>query len=354
MTPSTLARRMSTLRRNSGSVLEPSSGTGIFLDLILTAIGLELDASLVQTQHASRTRVMDFFTLSSNEKFDTIIGNPPYICAKKTSHGKHVSHSSVKKLTSTLLPPSANLYFAFVERALDHLEERGELIFVVPIEFFHLTCGDRLRKQMMATGSFTDVLFETKGDWKASVEVVVFRYQKGVITSSVTRDGIQGFRTVIRDGKVFFINYEPQAYVGDFFKAVVGNRPRASATSRKPVEGHTPFASTDGDIWVRDHDWPRRRSSIVGDKILFADGPTRRRPRFISSSASEFVSCALISKTRLSLVDWVKFLEECSDWEMTYSQLNGRWRTNPGLMAATPLRSIPDSIFVETPAATPE
>lgn len=345
MTPPTLARRMTTLRRNEGNVLEPSCGEGVFLDLLPSAVGVELDATQVQERHRSRVHIGDYLAFEPTTKFKTIIGNPPYVCTKKTSHGKQVTHFSKKTVQTTLLPASANLYFNFVERALEQLDDDGELIFVVPIEFFHLTCGDRLRERMILQGAFTDVWFETKADWKASVEVVVFRYQKGTITLPVTRDGVPGYQTVLQNGKVFFVDYKPVAFVGDFFKAVVGNRPRASATSKTPMEDYTPFASVDGDVWVCDHDWPRRRKPVVGDKILFADGPTRRRPRFVSSTASEFVSCALLPKQVLNLNDWVAFLEENVDWSTTYAHLNGRWRTNPGLIAATPLRSIP----VETP-----
>ena len=58
----------------------------------------------------------DFIDSNINKTYDTIIGNPPYV--KKTK---------------------GNLYLEFIEKCFDLLNEDGELIFIVPSDFFKLT-----------------------------------------------------------------------------------------------------------------------------------------------------------------------------------------------------------------------
>jgi len=88
----------------------------------------------------------------------TIIANPPYVKKKK-----------------------GNLYVAFVEKCFNILEDGGEMIFIVPSDFFKLTQASDLLTKMCASGAFTNIywphdesLFEG-----ASIDVLVFRYEKG-------------------------------------------------------------------------------------------------------------------------------------------------------------------------------
>ena len=75
-TPHRIVKLMINLIKNKGSILEPSAGTGSFLnELPEHAIGLEIDRSIC----SKRSINMDFFDYSIENKFDTIIGNPPYV-----------------------------------------------------------------------------------------------------------------------------------------------------------------------------------------------------------------------------------------------------------------------------------
>ena len=74
-TPQEIVAEMLQLRKNFGRVLEPSCGNGAFFKEIPNGIGIEIDPS-----HCPENALnIDFFDYSIQEKFDTIIGNPPYV-----------------------------------------------------------------------------------------------------------------------------------------------------------------------------------------------------------------------------------------------------------------------------------
>ena len=76
-TPFHIVTDMMSLMKNSGSILEPSCGDGAFLNqLPKHAIGIEIDSNVIKNENAKN---LDFFSFDVKEKFDTIIGNPPYV-----------------------------------------------------------------------------------------------------------------------------------------------------------------------------------------------------------------------------------------------------------------------------------
>ncbi|MFQ3609834.1 MAG: class I SAM-dependent methyltransferase, partial [Chloroherpetonaceae bacterium] len=74
-TPPSIVKVMLSLRRRSGRVLEPSCGDGAFSNELSNCVAIELDSSKAPPY----ARVMDFFDFPTSEKFETIIGNPPYV-----------------------------------------------------------------------------------------------------------------------------------------------------------------------------------------------------------------------------------------------------------------------------------
>ena len=74
-TPKRIVSDMISLIRNHGNILEPSCGNGAFFSQLDNCTGIEIDPK-VAPQDAL---CMDFFDFSTENKFDTIIGNPPYV-----------------------------------------------------------------------------------------------------------------------------------------------------------------------------------------------------------------------------------------------------------------------------------
>ena len=74
-TPPEIVEAMLGLRRRFGRTLDPAAGDGAFSSRIPDCTAIELDAHFAPPG----ARVQDFFAYPAEEKFDTIIGNPPYV-----------------------------------------------------------------------------------------------------------------------------------------------------------------------------------------------------------------------------------------------------------------------------------
>lgn len=174
------------LIENGKRILEPSSGNGAFIDK-LNKIGdnnvyIELDKNLITHDNVIN---MDFFDYSTTEKFDTIIGNPPYVDAKTLrKNGFFPPFGSIFRAQT-------NLFLYFIEKCFAHLENDGELIFIVPRNFITTTSAGPLNNKLLENGALTH--FYDFGDEKhfegTSVNVCLFRYvknaeQKRVITNN--------------------------------------------------------------------------------------------------------------------------------------------------------------------------
>jgi len=163
-------------------LLEPSFGAGHLLkkfkelDDNYPMHCYELNAvPTVITFNEHQTVVYGDFTKQTIPKFKTIIGNPPY----------------VKQRTG-------NLYLTFIELCYQCLEDNGELLFIVPSDFMKATRASSIIQKMTEHGCFTDFLFpnDEKLFEGASIDVVVFRYEKGPRSATTMVNGKSVFCNV--------------------------------------------------------------------------------------------------------------------------------------------------------------
>nr|WP_206076015.1 Eco57I restriction-modification methylase domain-containing protein [Marinitoga lauensis] len=96
---------------------------------------------------------MDFFDYPIYNKFDTIIGNPPYV------KYKNILPSTQLKLKkyNYLFDNRTNLFLYFIYKSFLHLKEKGEIIFIVPRELFDLTSALKLNSYLHENGTFTHI-----------------------------------------------------------------------------------------------------------------------------------------------------------------------------------------------------
>jgi len=161
------------VKHKSSRLLEPSFGAGHLLikfkeydeNYPMTCYELDTQIEPVIVFNEHQTPIYADFTLQKNVgTFKTIVGNPPYVKQK-----------------------TGNLYIKFIEMCYEYLDEDGEMIFIVPSDFIKLTRAASIIDKMTKHGSFTDFLFphNEKLFEGASVDVVVFRYQKGYMNRTV-------------------------------------------------------------------------------------------------------------------------------------------------------------------------
>lgn len=209
-TPSAVVERMLALRRNTGRVLEPACGDGAFSSQLPGCVAIELDAAICPP-HAL---LQDFFTYPEAEKFDTVIGNPPYV------KSRDILPATRRYLGSQLLNGHASLYLHFIEKCVRHLNPGGELIFITPRDFLKSTGAAQLNTWLYEQGTITDL--EELGDARIFEGVVpncmIWRFEKGDL-SHRTRNGR---RMTLSGGQLLFSRGIYTVPVSQVFSVRVG------------------------------------------------------------------------------------------------------------------------------------
>lgn len=174
-TPPAVVDAMLALRRNPGRVLEPSCGDGAFSLSLPGCVALELDA-----RHAPAGALcQDFFAYPTAEKFDSIIGNPPYVRFQDIGEGTRrllALGGWLKKFDAR-----SNLFLFFIEKCLAHLAPGGELIFITPRDFMKSSGAVGMNRRLSELGTITDAI--ELGDARVFAGAVpnclIWRFEKG-------------------------------------------------------------------------------------------------------------------------------------------------------------------------------
>lgn len=156
------------IKNDPAIILEPSIGRGDLIcycksklgkDIVFDMYEIDDTIELLNCINSNNVNYKNFLLANIERTYTTIIGNPPYI--KKRG---------------------GNLYIDFIERCFNLLEDNGELIFIVPSDFFKVTSAHKLINSMMSVGNFTDIyhpnnehLFEN-----AHIDIIIFRFCKNI------------------------------------------------------------------------------------------------------------------------------------------------------------------------------
>ena len=149
---------------NPDIILEPSVGQGDLVEIMYNNNNeikfdmYEIDSSIKLLDNIPTNVIYsDFMKEKIKKRYKTIIGNPPFVRTKK-----------------------GNLYIDFIEKCYKLLEDNGELIFIIPSDFFKLTSSSKLLTRMISNGSFTHIYHPHKENLfeNACIDVIVFRYCK--------------------------------------------------------------------------------------------------------------------------------------------------------------------------------
>lgn len=227
-TPDAVVERMLALRQRRGRSLDPSAGDGAFSRRINGCEAIEIDATVAPPG----ARVMDFFALPLDEKFDTIIGNPPYV------RQQDIPAETLARLDSVLFDGRSNLYLYFIEKAVRHLRKGGELIFIVPREFAKLTAARKLNAFLYAEGDITH--FIETGDARIfgthNPNCAIFRFERG----RHERRLADGRHFSLVDGQLMFLRGDYRLPLADLFDVKVGAVSGADEIFEHP-EGNAEF-----------------------------------------------------------------------------------------------------------------
>lgn len=227
-TPDAVVERMLALRRRRGRSLDPSAGDGAFCRRINGCEAIEIDPAVAPPGAC----VMDFFALPPDEKYDTIIGNPPYV------RQQDIPAETLARLDSVLFDGRSNLYLYFIEKAVRHLRRGGELIFIVPREFIKLTAARKLNAFLYAEGDITD--FIETGDARIfgahNPNCAIFRFERGRHERRLD----DGRHFALVDGQLMFLRGDYRLPLSALFDVRVGAVSGADAIFEHP-QGNAEF-----------------------------------------------------------------------------------------------------------------
>lgn len=220
-TPNKVVERMVDLIQNSGNILEPSSGHGVFVDFLKKrgkkATAVEMDLYTAK----KGALVMDFFAYNEKNKFNTIIGNPPYVAYNDIFDSTLDLISGIDYLKE--YHERTNLFIFFIRKAIEHLKPGGELIFITPRDFIKLTSSYPLNEFLYNSGTIThwfeygdEVVFPGY-----SPNVVVWRFELDNFSRKTeTNSGIKNF--TFNEGQILFTTTFNKIKFSDLFYVKVG------------------------------------------------------------------------------------------------------------------------------------
>lgn len=151
--------------KQNGRILEPSAGDGVFIESLLrfnfkgTAFAVELfeEEALKILQHINERKnysvfVEDFYDYyerfheNSSEKYDAVIGNPPYIRYQYLTEEQRNYQSDILKNNNIKPNKLINAWMAFTVASVEMLKEGGKLALVLPTDLLQVTYAKQLRK----------------------------------------------------------------------------------------------------------------------------------------------------------------------------------------------------------------
>ena len=161
-------------------ILEPSCGDGVFLEqmarenmLFHHATAVEYEAVEAEKAraiglHDSEVINSDFhrFCLDTEQRFNLVVGNPPFIRYQYYDEGQQVLAGEIFKKAGLKRSKLTNAWVTFVVGCSLLLKETGKMGFVIPSELLQVTYAQQLRKYLATSFnkiniiSFENLVFE--------------------------------------------------------------------------------------------------------------------------------------------------------------------------------------------------
>jgi adenine-specific DNA-methyltransferase len=175
-------------KKKDSPILEPCFGEGVFLKELEASgfsniKGYEIDKEnykkVEEKKINANIELINYLDSSIDEKFDLIIGNPPYVHWNKISKDIQNNLSS-DPFWSNYSNGEWDLLYAFIIWSVEKLNNNGELIFIVPYNWFNSTHAKSLRSYLLKKGRFEIICHfgEAKLFKDCYPNNIIFKYRK--------------------------------------------------------------------------------------------------------------------------------------------------------------------------------
>ena len=145
----------------SDTVLDAGCGQGDFIEAIISwcrkhnyplprITGVELDPQLVSIARNKFKKCPEVsieerdFLMTSDVRYDFIIGNPPYVSILQLSENE----KQLYKQSYTTARGRFDLYLLFFEKSIRILKEDGRLVFITPEKYVYVETAEPLRRML--------------------------------------------------------------------------------------------------------------------------------------------------------------------------------------------------------------
>ena len=171
-TPYSVARLMAKWalgNRNTGLVLDPAFGLGVFAKAIheispqVIVQGLDVDPHIIEwaaKAHPDGSKVEirceDYLQHDWDAKYDGIICNPPYF--KFHDYDNASGIEAFEDRLDYRLSGFTNLYALFMLKSLGQLKAGGRMAYLVPSEFLNSNYGNAVKRNLLASGMLRHVI----------------------------------------------------------------------------------------------------------------------------------------------------------------------------------------------------
>jgi hypothetical protein len=154
------------------TVLEPSCGSGQFLEYLVgkNVTAIENNEIIYNATKEKFPYIIhgDFLEHNFENRFDVVIGNPPYFTIQK---------KMVNKKYYPFFEGRPNIYILFILKSFELLNEEGILAFVLPTNFLNCIYYNELRKYL-SKYTILKITLSNEKFIETSQEICVFIIQK--------------------------------------------------------------------------------------------------------------------------------------------------------------------------------
>lgn len=200
------------------NILEPSAGDGSFIKPIQNIFNQNVKIDAVEIDRESFDELSEKFKgihlvchdflFWNPEKYDLIIGNPPYINKKLLTQEQIAKCLEIHNNSNIPTTSISNIWTAFLLKSAQHLKNKGILTFVLPTELLQVNYAEKIRKFLRKEFNRIEIILFKKLSFSDIEQdtVILIAYKNYDLESGLFFSEVDSIRQ-LNDSKINFNKY---------------------------------------------------------------------------------------------------------------------------------------------------